>query len=53
MNDFTYLDRVLLNSSPDVWGTVVRTRKDGLVEVEWDNNVGSVSVVNPKEISHV
>lgn len=50
---FTYLDRVLLNDEPEVWGTVIRTLSDGNVEVEWDDSVGSVSIVNAQDISHV
>lgn len=50
---FEYLDRVLWNDEPQVWGTVIRTLPDGNVEVEWDDNVGAVSIVNPQDISHV
>lgn len=50
---FTYLDRVLLNSDPDVWGTVVEMKGDNKVAVEWDDDVGHVSIMNAQEISHV
>lgn len=53
--DFKYLDRILLNSNPEVWGTVIRTRdcECRCVEVEFDTNLGVACLMLRTEISHV
>lgn len=51
METFSYLDRVILNSDPNTWGTVIRPLPDGTVLVEWDDSLGQASKMNPKDIT--